>query len=1285
MPAKDKKLQQQDKKNRVLAGLQATVADMISELDLQVILEKAVERTAELVGADIVTIHIYDSLTGRVRAAAGHGLRDKKTFQQHELGRGKVALLVASKGEPVIADDVSASELKGSFSAREGVKSAAGFPLKVSADFIGVLFVNYRKRHKFESEEVETLASFGNLAAVAIENANLIEQERRRADAMNLLQQVSARISAPLDVEEALDLIIGGAMRLTGTESGVIHLLDEARETVIRSYEVPEDFGHLPSRLSQKTGMTWTAITTGQTIAVSDITKDERVNPAMAEKGVRAIIGTPLKVEGKTIGVLFLNDSEPHEFTEYEKELLSTLASQAAIAIQNARLFENAQRRIRDLEIVTEVVQVISTRLKAEDLLQTIVSQIAEKLDCTHCTEEKGELFLVPQVTHGVRSEEIMTRRFKLDEKSLAGWVFLNRESLVLSDSKQDKRFAPARERREQPRSMLVAPVKVGDQTIGVISADQDTFGWFSESDRRLVDALAQQAGIAIQRATGLALLQDIGNRIISQQKVDVILRQVVSGAIKLTNTTSGVIYLLSEDGKSVSETFQYPPDFNHPRPRMEKKGGLTRQIFETGKPMVFPDISQDARVNPALYERVRSMVAVPLKLDGEKVIGVLYLNDADLHDFTETEVSLLSTLTSQAAIAIQNARLFETMQQLNAQLENLHQVVQEQRLDKVLDRIIEGISVILGEGTSPTINLYREETGSFGRCHACGPLEDELKVPPRPDGTGKYVVNTGKPLYLDDVRNPPPGCPTVRPESIAMGIKSFAALPLKRQEQIVGVLFVNAQKPISFSEEIRKVLDLFADQAAIAIENARLYEYISQDLERRIQELEVLTEIGRTVSNLGIDQILDLVYEQAGKIIDLSNAQVQIAFYDEAKDEVSFPLAIEQDSGEIIDVVRRSKREPQYRKAGEDEVVEQFKPRAQREPPGLNECVIRTKEPLLIVEDFEQKAADLGIRVWPTFGRLDRPTHSWLGVPMMVADRVIGVISIQSLEQEHAFDEEHQELLATVASQAAVAIENATLYAEMEKRVEERTRAWKEAQEKVAAAERLAMMSDVAAEFAHRMNNLAGTIPLRVNMVRGHLNPEDARDSQVLEQLDGIKKDAEQLLQAAQEIKRSTEVKAPEPIAVNDLLSIALQRVWRSQPETGKITLQNDFAPDLPQLVIDRNKLLDTFASVIRNAVEAMPNGGTLAVSSQLGTLNDKPCVEVEVSDTGVGIPKSDLPQIFGLFFTTKPGGLGFGLWRDRNFLKGLGGNIDVESEVGQGTIFTIKLPVAADQEVKP
>lgn len=1776
MPVKDKRRQQQ---NRILAGLQETVADMISELDLQAVLHKAVERTAELIGADIVTIHIYDPPTGRVHAAAGYGLWDEETFQQHELGRGKVALLVANKGEPVVAEDVSASELKGSFSAREGVKSAAGFPLKVGADFIGVLFVNYRKRHKFEQEEVETLVSFGSLVAVAIGNANLIEQERQRADAMDLLQKVSAKISAPLDVEETLALIIEGAMRLTGTESGVIHLVDEAKQAVIRSYEAPEDFGHLPPRLSQ-TGMTWEAVSTGQTIAVSDITKDERVNPAMAEKGVRAIIGTPLKVEDKTIGVFFLNDSEPHEFTEYERELLSTLASQAAIAIQNARLlanlrrrakghqtlnkvgttlagildeeailksvaravadtldcthctvfrvedgnlvvraaegnrgwslplgrtfsvgqgvagwvaqmriatlvahtdkderfdpgwsapqpdpqslvvvpillegevfgvisaehdqatafdeqdqrlletlalqtgqalqnarllqrertarqqaetlreisgaisserelkevaekvldelgrvvefrraslqliredadsrvllaargfdvkavdrwflrpisldrlasrlmrsreplilsepskdpdwgihpatadikswigiplvhgqetiglltldhdqpgfytqtikdqltsfanrvaidiwnvrlFDSAQRRIRDLRIINEVVQVISRKLDTKDLLQTIVAQIADKLNCTHCTlffpqEKKGELLLVPEVTHGRRSEEIMTRRFKLDEESLVGWVFLNRESLVLSDSKQDRRFAPARERREQPRSMLVAPVKVGDQTIGVISADQDRYGWFSESDRRLVDALALQAGIAIERARGLELLQDVGNRIIGAPELNNTLRRIVVGAIELTNATSGTIYLISEDGRSVTDSFLYPPGFDHPPPRMVREDGITRQVIATGEMQIFPDIRQDDRINPVLHDLgIRSMIAIPLKFE-ERVIGVLYLNDEDPHDFTETEISLLSTLASQAAIAIENARLFQELDERATQLTRLQEVTtvisaEAPDIDRVSHLIVDSLGSIF-PGASCAIRLYDSRIDTFRPQIATGVMKDLVERPPRAGGMSRYVVRTRAPRYLegDALSKPYDGGPTSREAILEKGVKATAYLPLLGGTDVIGILYVYLTTPCRFSQSDKRILELFADQAAIAIENARLFEEATKraegvafanelgrllsatrdvveiprllvketleafnaeagslalinaetqeiefqfaldykgtkglevlkgykmpldkgiagavvrsgkpvvsnnvqgdprwhkevdsvtgfttksilavpliygkqvigvieilnkrdgspflerekdsltalalsatiaienarlyrDLERRIRQLEVLPGIYEKIITAGIediDRILDLLYKEASKVLDLSNAQVQIAFYDEAKDEVSFPLAIEQDSGEIIDVVRWNKREPQYRKAGEDEVVEQFKPRVRRDPPGLTEYVIRTKEPLLIVENFEQKAADLGIKVWSTFGRLDRPTHSWIGVPMMVGGRVIGVISIQSLEQEHAFDEGQQELLTTVASQAAVAIENARLY--------------QEARSEVIATKQLATLGIAIAALQHRINNSFNIIVPNVTRLRKRIDMTDETHVEILDIIERNARYTSNIIARIQEPLREIEI---QDVDVNAVLSDVVGKAreqWLSEPDGPMVEVMLNLDDSIPRIPASIGQIAEVFRNLIDNAYRAMEKGGQLVVTSDRA----EGAICVRVRDRGPGIPLQVQERLFVKPVPSKDPsrGAGLGLWLSRLILQSIGGDVIIETSDATGTTMLVEIPV--------
>ena len=206
MPVEDTKLQW---RNKFLTDLQELVADMVAEFDLQAILQRAVEKIAELVGADIVTIHIHDLLTGQVQVAAGHGLLDWEEFQQHHRpGRGKAVLLVVNKGEPIIAEDASTSELAGPFSAREGVRSAAGFPLKAGDQVIGVLFVSYRIPHRFELEQVETLVSFGNLAGVAIQNARLLRHERSLRQQAETLRSVSAAVSSALGLKEVAERIL---------------------------------------------------------------------------------------------------------------------------------------------------------------------------------------------------------------------------------------------------------------------------------------------------------------------------------------------------------------------------------------------------------------------------------------------------------------------------------------------------------------------------------------------------------------------------------------------------------------------------------------------------------------------------------------------------------------------------------------------------------------------------------------------------------------------------------------------------------------------------------------------------------------------------------------------------------------------------------------------------------------------------------------------------------------------------------------------------------------------
>jgi GAF domain-containing protein len=565
---------------------------------------------------------------------------------------------------------------------------------------------------------------------------------------------------------------------------------------------------------------------------------------------VRSWIGSPIIYADEVIGLITLDHDQVGYYQLPMKEEIKEFCRSVAPLVWNAQLWDRADRLDRDKEIFEEVLQVISAKLDIKALLQTIATQIAERLHCSHCTiflaQQEGEkLLLVPQVTHGI-SDETMTRSFSSNE-GLAGWVFEKGESVIISDAANDGRFAPPRLQGDAPRSMLVVPVKVGEKTIGIISADQDALAFFSRSDLRLVDALAQHAGIAIQRSTALTLLHDIGTQIIGENSVSDILHMVISGAIRLTNTAIGVIYLVAEDGQTVTDHFSVP-NFGHPKPRMNNPSGLTCTAVRTGQLLIIDNTREphgDLDINPELREAYASVIVVPLKIQ-DKVIGVFFLDYKNKHDFTEMEVTLLNTLASQAAIAIQKARLITNLQRdvssrrvFEDVLRNL--AVQEPDQDKTLDSIVKGVQEILDQATylgspdqvqlvSTSINLYDHQTNKFGRCHLSGPLTELLNSPPRSElegGTGMWVVKSGQPLYLEDVNNSPKGIPTVRQTAIDQGIKSFAAIPLTRHTQILGVLFIDSQKTLTFDDQSRRLLELFALQASVAIEIARFHESV--------------------------------------------------------------------------------------------------------------------------------------------------------------------------------------------------------------------------------------------------------------------------------------------------------------------------------------------------------------------------------------------------------------------------------------------------------------------------
>jgi signal transduction histidine kinase/CheY-like chemotaxis protein len=294
--------------------------------------------------------------------------------------------------------------------------------------------------------------------------------------------------------------------------------------------------------------------------------------------------------------------------------------------------------------------------------------------------------------------------------------------------------------------------------------------------------------------------------------------------------------------------------------------------------------------------------------------------------------------------------------------------------------------------------------------------------------------------------------------------------------------------------------------------------------------------------------------------------------------------------------------------------------------------------------------------------------TKSALAVPMLSQNEVIGVIEVVNKCDGMPFTEKDARLVEAIVSFAAIAVQNAIYSEQLEEALVNLAR---ERAMKIAIGN-LALVKDVATTFVHRLNNVVGTIPVAIQELRRLVDSEDKR---LAHYLNNIERDVQRLVEMADEMRRPLHSQEPEELSLDSLLEEVMTRIV----VPNGITVSKDLADDLPTFVAVPMHIQEVFFNLINNAIEAMPEGGDLVIRSRLVEGEGETWIEVDVTDTGQGMSPETLSRLFTLFFTTKKKkGLGLGLWWCRTYLQGLGGDLVVRSEVGQGATFTVRLPSA-------
>ncbi len=903
---------------------------------------------------------------------------------------------------------------------------------------LGLMMVcDPRDRQRPDHRTVEPLEIFADQAAIAIENHYLLRDAQGQAEQMAALYQVSTAATSTVDRDTLLERVYQEIVAYLGVPSFFfigIYLADQQVISLDLFMREGEPLAAYHKRVIPKGGLTGLIIDEDRPVLIRDWREE---NPELTKQAinlgeeVRSWLGVPLRSQNRVIGVISIQDFAPNAFSDQDLQFLSTLANQLAIAIENAGLFQEHERRIAELDVINRIGHITSSTLDLPQMLNRVYDCLVDflPLEAFYAivyNAERDEIVLSVEIDGDVRTMDTLPRTPWPD--SLTARIITTRQPLLFSNLRVEKEQLGIHPMRfgndeQSTASWLGVPLLVGDgEVVGVISVQSYVPGRFSDHEKAFLTTVASQLALGVQNAQLLAraqeqvqqmaLLNRVSSSASSTLEIERIYQAVVDAMAQAIGADQARLVIYDRKAGIAPIVAEYLPT--------DVPGQVVIQLVDN--PAVewldqhlVPLVAYDAQNDPILAVShevfqaldIRSIALVPLIINGE-VIGCVGLDFVGHQvQFSPQNLELCQTIANQTTTAIVNARLFAEAQAnanaLQVKVGELSTLLDAARIlssllrpDEVLDRLMDLVGRQLGVTTVALWTIGSDNVMTPAAMDGIPTeLGREMRVPIGQGLTGK-VAETGMPLIIDDVEAV--GGSLYPDFQRRNSLISFMGVPVVYRERVIGVLSVMTNQRREFSGDEMLLLVGLADQAATALENARLF----QERERRINELTTINKISAAVNaTLQIDEMLAELHHGIGEILDVRTSL--IGLFDEQTSILSYPICY--DEGQRV----------------------YFSPAPL--PTGTNGWVIRNRAPLLLHTAQEGEAMGLNITQGRT-GRMDEIEQSFLVTPIIFGDRVLGVINIQSYEP-HAFDENDLRFLMTVANQAAVAINNARLFDE--------------------------------------------------------------------------------------------------------------------------------------------------------------------------------------------------------------------------------------------------------------
>ncbi|GAB4271771.1 MAG: hypothetical protein Kow0080_17570 [Candidatus Promineifilaceae bacterium] len=983
----------------------------LREENLPQMLTAVAKPLAELFKADGSHITLWDELNQTTIPVAASGIY-AEGYDQIKVKPGTPTYTMAAlKAGHVLAleNTQEASLLDPKLASRfPGVHAALILPLIAKKHKLGAAILVYKGKRPFSEQEIAWAEQTGQLLALAIAKSQILLIEKQQRLFCEALQEVARSLNSSLDKQEVLQLILKHLNRVVDYDSASVMLLQDGQLKL-------EAFHSSYHTAVQKSTVSLKTVEYQKFPHLQEVIEQQRpviINNAQTYPGWQLLpttpsiyswMGIPLIYKNQAIGLMNVSKSKVGYFTQQHAQLGTYLADHAVVALENARLFESAQRQLHELQLLNEIASAGTEVLNEDALIAKVTAVFGESLYPHHfgflIYDEKIKK-LVPHPSFRYSTPHETVPPPVPPNQGIVGEVFRTGRPKLVQDISKEKKYYQI---EPTTRSELAAPLRVHNRIIGVINIESPEPNGLTPNDLRLLMTLAGQVATAIEKTRLLAAerlrrheadqLRRATAALTSSLELEAVLQTILEQLQMVVAYDSAAIQLIESDHFIVVAAHGFTNPQKVIGRTYSRQDEIMQHLQYTKEPIIIPDAQTDSRFQGlGGTHYTRGWIGVPL-LVRDEMIGALTLDSRTIGAYTQNDAALAMAFANQAATAIANARLYhasatqsenlqiasDILALLNSSVEVSDTLPEIAQILKKLTRC-DMVTLTITKGSTETALLIPVEKGislahglSFNLQETAAYqsiIQGKMHVTPDLAKAREYPTENA--LY-------------------DLGVRSGITLPMTTPDHVLGSLNLVWLRTNGPNKAQFPILKQIAQAVALGIERSQIFNELSY----RLKQMATLHEISRQITGiLDSNNLYDLIVSTLHEKMGYPSASVYLI--DEVAQELVFQAAAGQNSNAIV----------HYR---------------QSITKGLLGLAARQNE-IIVVNDTSQHPDYVPCKGLTALSEAVFPLRS--------GNKLLGVLNVDSSEK-NAFDERDTAVLTILADQLSVALEKIRLFEE--------------------------------------------------------------------------------------------------------------------------------------------------------------------------------------------------------------------------------------------------------------